>query len=448
MMIRIIRYFFWAAIALFVWKPLGAMTLDEAVRKALANNPQIQEARAEATSVRAKVSEAKSHRNPTLGFTTAIAIMSDAPEMKMPEMHLDALGGMPIKLPNMPLSDTTFSIGTLNLTMPIITGGRIRHGVNQAKAGAEAMDAGYEATREEIAFFTIKAYLTAVLAGKVEQVNLEAHDTINEHLRQATRLFEERQISRYDVLRAETEVANAKKRLTDAQNSKQLATAFLQNLIGNSPEQEIALDTDILLLPEIVEPYDKLADEAVQHSHVLNALEAKDRMYREAEAGAKAERRPTLAAFASQVLYSNEQPFTIPSTLAGAVLNVPIFDGGTSSAKAAGQRALRKKNEYELERTRNNIRLEVMQHSLDLKNSKSALESSEKAIESAVESLRLAERRFTEGIGTGIEISDATLALLVARTNEVQARYQFNLANYGLAKTSNKLWQLLNIADE
>ena len=447
-MIRIGKYFFWAALALLIWKPLVAMTLDEAVRKALTNNPQIQEARAEAAAVRAKVSEAKSHRNPTLSFTTAIAVMNDAPEMKMPEMHLDALGGMPIKLPNMPLSETTFSIGALNLTMPIITGGRIRHGVNQAKAGAEAMDAGYEATREEIAFFTIKAYLTAVLAGKVEQVNLEAHDTINEHLRQATRLLEERQISRYEVLRAETEVANAKKRLTDAQNSKQLATAFLQNLIGNSPEQEIALDADIPLLPEIVEPYDALADEAVRRSHVLHALEARDRMYREAEAGARSERRPMLAAFASQVLYSNEQPFTIPSTMAGAILNVPIFDGGTSGAKAAEQRALRKKNEYELEKTRNNIRLEVMQYSLDLKNSKSALESSEKAIESALESLRLAERRFAEGVGTGIEISDATLALLVARTNEVQARYQFNLANYGLAKTSHKLWQLLNIADE
>ena len=52
MMIRIIRYFFWAAIALSAWKPLDAMTLDEAVWKALTNNPQIQEARAEAAAVR------------------------------------------------------------------------------------------------------------------------------------------------------------------------------------------------------------------------------------------------------------------------------------------------------------------------------------------------------------------------------------------------------------
>jgi outer membrane protein TolC len=188
-----------------------------------------------------------------------------------------------------------------------------------------------------------------------------------------------------------------------------------------------------------------LVEEAVRRSPVLHAYDAKDKMYRSAEAGAKSERMPTLAAFASRTLYSNLHSISTPSTIAGFVLNVPVFDGGTSGAKAAGQRALRSRNEHEQRQVENNIRLEVMQYSLDLKNSKSALESSGKSIELAMESLRLAERRFAEGVGTGIEISDATLALLVAGTNEAQARHQFNLAAYGLAKTSGKLWQIVNV---
>ena len=443
-MVKNVRYFLCAAIALFALKPLCAMTLEEAVQKALENNPQIQETQAEVAAVKAKVSEAKSYRMPTLSFTTAVAAMNKAPEMKMPELHLDMLGGAPISLPNMPLSDTTLSIGALTLTMPIITGGRLKHGINQAKAGAEAVEIGFEAAREEIAFFTIKAYLTAVLAGKIEDANLQAYETATKHLHQATRLFEERQIPRYEVLRAETEAAGVKRRLTDAQNGRRLATAILQSLIGNPPEQEITLDTDIAPLPEIVDQYDALAGEAVQNSYALHALEAKDRMYRESEAGAKSERMPMLAAFASQILYMNEQPFTVPSTVAGFTLNVPIFDGGTSGAKASGQRAMRKKNEHEREKTQNNLRLEVMQYYLELENSKSALEFSEKSIESAMESLRLAERRFSEGVGTGIEVADATLSLLTARTNEIQSLYQSNLARYGLAKTSNKLMQLVN----
>ena len=444
-MVRIFTCSIWAKAVLFAWMPLSVVTLDEAVRKALDNNPQVREAVADVNAIKAKVNEVKSLRYPTLGFSTATVVMNEAPEMKMPEIHLDMLGGIPLSLPNMPLIDTTISIGALNFSMPIITGGRVRHGVNQVKAGAEAIEAGYEAVREEVAFFTIKAYLSAVLAGKVEHAAGEAYNTINEHLRQAIRLFEERQIARYEVLRAETEAANAKKRLTDAQNNRRLSTAFLQNLIGNSPELEIALDTDIALLTEIAEQYETQVDEAALNSYALEALEAKDRMYREAEAGAKSERMPVLAAFASRVLYSNEQPFTIPSTIAGVVLNVPIFDGGTSGAKAAEQRALRERNEYERIKTQNNLRLEVMQYTLDMESSKSALESTEKSIETALESLRLAERRFAEGVGTGIEISDAALALLIARTNEIQARYQFNLAAYGLAKTSGKLWQILNI---
>jgi len=443
-MTRIVARSLWTAIALFAWMPLCAMTLDEAVQKALENNPQIKEAKAEIAAVRAKVSEAKSYRNPKLDFTTAVAKMNESPEMKMPELHLAMLGGAPLALPDMSLSNTTLAIGAVSLTMPITTGGRVKHGINQAKAGVEATESKYEAAREEIAFFTIKAYLTAVLAGKVERVNREAYDTINKHLYQATRLFEESQIPRYEVLRAETEVANAQKRLTDAQSNRLLAIAFLQNMLGNSPEQEITLDTDITAPPEISEQYAALADEAVRHSQALHALDAKDKMYREAEAGAKSERMPTLAAFASRILYMNEQPFTVPSTIGGVVLNIPIFDGGASGAKAAEQRALRKKNEYEREKTQNSLRIEVLQYNLELKNSKSALELSEKSIESAAESLRLAERRFAEGVGTGIEVSDAALALLVARTNQIQAQYQLNLATYGLAKTSGKLAQIVN----
>ena len=51
-MVRIFKHFLWVAIALFAWIPLHAMTLEEAVRKALDNNPQIQEAKAEIAAIR------------------------------------------------------------------------------------------------------------------------------------------------------------------------------------------------------------------------------------------------------------------------------------------------------------------------------------------------------------------------------------------------------------
>ncbi len=424
----------------------SAMTLKEAVQKTLEHNPQIKGSKAEENAVRSKVREAQSYRNPKVGFTATLAGMNEAPAMKVPEVEL--LGRV-IKIPDLPLSASTISLGTVGLTVPITTSGRIEHGIAQARAGVAAMEFKTAVLEEEIAFLTIKTYLTSVLAGKIENVNQEAYNTLNEHLQQANRLFEEKQIPKYEVIRAEAEVANAQKKLIDAKNARLLAIAVLQDLIGNNPEEELTLDTDIVLPPtQDHKRYMALVDEAIKQSHALNALEATDKMFHEAELVAKAEHLPTLGAFATQILYHNDQPFTIPSSIIGVALNIPLYDGGTSGAKAAEQRALREKNQNDFKKTQNILYLEVVKFNLDAENAQESLKTSAKAIELATESLRLAQKRFAEGVGTGIEISDATLALLIAQTNEIEAKYQYTLAIYGLAKISNKLWQAMDIEEK
>ena len=431
---------------LFLPGKTNAMTLTEAIEKALNNNPQIKASKAETNAVKSKIYQAQSYRNPKLGFTATWAKMNEAPAMEMPELHL---GIANIQVPDLPLSRETLSIGALTLSVPLTTSGRIEHGIAQAKAGTEVMEFKTAVIEEEIAFLTIKAYLTAAFAEKVENVNRQAYDTFNEHLRQANRLWEEKQIAKYEVIRAETEVANAKKKLTDTQNARFMAIAVLQNIIGENPGKEVSLDTDITF-PALQEHklYLTFVDEEIKQSNSLNMLHSTDKMLREAELGAKAEHLPTIGAFAAKILYHNDQPFTTPSTIVGLTLNIPLYDGGSSSAKVLQQKALREKNEYDIKSTQNKLLLEAVQHNLEAENALVALESSTKAIELATESLRLAKRRFAEGVGTGIEITDATLALLIAQTNQIQAEYQYTMAVYGLAKISNKLWLVMGIEEK
>ena len=56
------------------------------------------------------------------------------------------------------------------------------------------------------------------------------------------------------------------------------------------------------------------------------------------------------------------------------------------------------------------------------------LEAQKKTVEEAEESLRLAEARFRAGSGTQLDVLSAQTALTEARSNEIQALHDYNVA--------------------
>ena len=424
-----------------------AMTMSEAVNKAISNNPQIAQSQTEVKAAQAKVREIQSKRNPNISFTAVLAGMDKAPSMELPEMHMNLgpLGERTLALPSLPLSNETISTGAFSLTVPITTGGRIENGIRQAKAGEAATILKYEAVKKETAFQTVKAYLTAILAEKIENANSFAYDTVNEHVITANKLFEQRQIAKYELFRAETELANAKKRLVDSQNNRKLAVAVLKTIMGEPDSDDMALDSSIYEATILEISTDE--KNALENSEILKALSAKDEMYKSAEKLAHSEHMPILAGFASRIVYSNDQPFTTPKHIAGLMLSVPLYDGGTSSAKAQEQSALALGNKYERLKTENNIKLEIIKYTLEMQTAQESLKANEKSIETAKEALRLAKRRFEEGVGTGIEVSDASLSLLTTETNQFMSLYQYKSAYYCLAKYSERFWEILGVSE-
>jgi outer membrane protein TolC len=57
----------------------------------------------------------------------------------------------------------------------------------------------------------------------------------------------------------------------------------------------------------------------------------------------------------------------------------------------------------------------------------------------AEEALRIARVRFQAGMATGVEVTDAEVALTQAKTNQVNAEYDYLLAQAKLEKAIGKL---------
>jgi outer membrane protein TolC len=137
---------------------------------------------------------------------------------------------------------------------------------------------------------------------------------------------------------------------------------------------------------------------------------------------------PSLAVFGSAgynyatndiwALYHNRYVF---SSLWGLQLNVPIFDGL--------QRANRvKQARFNIEKTKNNIEnlklgidFQTAQSRTTLKNSLLALENQKRNLELGRTVLDLARRKYKEGVGSNLEVTQAQTELLQTQNNYFQA---------------------------
>jgi outer membrane protein TolC len=74
------------------------------------------------------------------------------------------------------------------------------------------------------------------------------------------------------------------------------------------------------------------------------------------------------------------------------------------------------------------VELEVQTAFANLQTQRETIRSQQKNVEQALEALRLANERLAAGAGTQLEVLDARVALTSARTTELQARGDYNIA--------------------
>ena len=99
-------------------------------------------------------------------------------------------------------------------------------------------------------------------------------------------------------------------------------------------------------------------------------------------------------------------------------------------------RAQSEQAQLDYDDSRRAIELDVRQAYSDHLQALELFEAQEKTVEQAEESLRLAEARFRAGTGTQLEVLSAQTALTEARSNEIQALYDYNVANATLDRVT------------
>ena len=435
-----IRLLFILTIVLFP-SVAKAMGLVSTLKYSVDHSPIILESYSDIETGKAKLELAKSASRPKISVSGGYIVMNKPASMEIPSISLPMLGSL--NLGGMDLTKEHLAIGMASVVYPVYTGGRISHAKNEAKSLIKASENASEEVKLEVGYGALKAYLGLLLAQENLDVRRQYSETVAEHVKNAKKLFEQKQIAKYDVMRAEAEYENSLSALKEAENKVELTKSLLLNIIGAEEANFEFDDIDKCFLFEDLKykKVDELFENALINSSKIKALEAKLNIYTEGKKKAKADKAPIVSLFDSQII-SNEQPMKMPNQIAGVLVNIPVYDGGESKAKIDEKISLIKKTETEIVKAKNDLRYEIETYLSDISSAESVISSADKSIEVSREGLRLAERRFNECVGSGIEVKDASIILSGAELYKFSALYKYRVALCGLAKTQGRFWEL------
>jgi outer membrane protein len=389
----------------------GPLSLERAVATALANQPALRGAQAQTRAAQARARQGNAALLPQARATGDVT-RADTPAA--PAGTIWSLG--------LSASQTLFDVNAW-------------YTAAQGRSAAAAQAESERATRLEVVLAARTAWYLAASAGDLVAVAKETLANREAHLRQIQAFVEVGTRPEIDLAQARADRASAVVDLIVAENTFATAHAELNRAMGVAASTDYALaPAEHVPLPGEEGTIDELLREALAARPDVLARarqrEAQVAALRAAQGGYV----PTLDAGGRVVEAGPAVDQTQRSWSAGLTLTWSFLEGGRTLARASEAQAQIDAIDADDEAFRQAIRLELEQARLGVRSAKAALEATAEAGVSARERLRLAEARYQAGLGSGLELNDAQVAVTTAAAQEVKARFGLDSARAQLAK--------------
>lgn len=423
-----------------------SLTLEESIDHALRRNAQVLKSKEEIRRRHGVVIETRGEGIPQLTGTASLT--------KREPQTTEFFGN-----PNLFNSQ-------LRLTQVLYAGGAIWNSSKSAYLQREAAVLGFERIVADTILAVRTQFYEALFNEQLIKVREASVHLLEEQLETTKRRFEAGTVPRFDVLRAEVELANARPPLIQARNNLRIAKIKLANLLALDSTQTGPEGFPYVLIGELkYVPYDqglaeslKIAmEERAELRELEKTMEARQRDVRVAYAGYQP-RIELFGQFESRNRnLGNSKPTgfgetsdlspDIRGSSGGVQLSWDIFDGFSTHGRVVQAKAAYAAAKLDLEDARRNIELEVREAQSRLQEARETIESQKKVVEQGEESLRLAQARFKVGAGTQLDVLSAQTALTEARTNYEEALYRYNVAVANLERATGVSTRIVDLEE-
>ena len=413
------------------------LTLDDALKIALSDNPTIKVAEQQIEVKKISKDEAWQALLPSADFSGTIQYTVLAAVMKL------NMGGN-VQSFKMGQDNTSTWNGQFQVSLPLFAP-TVYATINLTKSDLDNAVEQSRSSKLDLVNQVTKAYYQVILAQ-------DSYDVLCKSLEQAERnfnvvksLYELGGTSEYDKISAEVQLRSLNPTVRQARNAVTLAKLQLMILMGMDPETEIVVEGSL-------EDYeDRLYSEALasesyslENNTNMRQLKINETMLNQSLKVQKMNFLPTLAlagTYSLQSLYNKdfnvgEYEWAKSSSIVLS-LSVPIFRMGNFTKLKSTKLQISQLSEN-IDYTEKQLGMQVRSYVDNMKANAEQVASNHEAIEQAEKGREIASKRYEIGKGTILELNNSEVQLTQAKLTYSQSIYNYLAAKADLDKVLGK----------
>jgi outer membrane protein len=411
------------------------LSLDEALRIARTNQPQMQAARAQARQAAQRVGEARAAYLPRVDAQAQY--QRSTPNFLLSPMllHTPLVKGYQAQN-GLGLQDTVnYYLFGVSASQLIYDFGKTPSLISQAKANERASESDERTVAQGTALGVRISYYGVLAAQQLVLVGEETVRNQQKHVEQARRFVDAGRRTRFDLSSVELNLSNAQLALVGAQGALRLAKIRLNTAIGrdSAPDFSVAEPAEAEATME-GKPAAELLEEAERQRPEVIRANAQVEAQRASRHAAWAGYFPSINALGGVSGAKVEGFGAGYDWFVGAGLSWNLFNGLYTTKQVADARAGEDVAAAQRASVHLAIVADVEEQTLAIVVAEARFELAERTVATATDRLQQAEHRYENGAGDVLDLDDAQVGFSNAKAQRVQALFDLAVARARLAR--------------
>ncbi len=398
-----------------------SLTLQQAIKLTLTNQPLLNEAVQDINAAEAKINEQNSYYYPRVNGDLSYTRIGPIPTIEF------GGAGFTLAPPNnydahISASQLVYDFGKRSALMDL---------VKSYKLSAEDK---LNLVKNNLSYQTVQAFYSILFLEKSITVKNEQINTLKQHIVLANKKVQSGSATDFDVLTTEVKEAAVENEKIDLVNTLNKEKIYLKSLLGWPSGKELNL-TGVFKHDTTSIDVESMVDEAFQKRPEMKLAKDAEQSAVLSKQVASNTDNPALSVFGSYGFKNGYEPnldVLRGNWAAGINASIPIFNGNVKEAKVEEADANLKFSSEKILELERKIKTQVEQAAADLTSSKSKLKTTEIQVKHAKDAVSRAEVRYRDGIITNLDLIDAETSLSEAELLRLRVSFENVINTYSL----------------
>ena len=329
---------------------------------------------------------------------------------------------------------------TLSMIQPLTPLYQVYYGYKLADLGIDVAQIELAKTRRDLTYQVKSAYFTILKLGHGIDAMDEAIASVQGHVAKAELFFQQKVITKNDVLQAKARLAQLEAQRIQLDGTMEVVHEGLNSAAGLKPGTISQLQEPQEKFAGVIPTFDEAMKQAMKNRPDLMELEIRIEQANQVEKIAIGEFIPQVSAIINYQ-HNEGSVMEYPPFAFGAVLNWNFWTWGKNTYGLKQARMQIKAVKEASKSMKAFVSVEVKEALSRLRVARLTLEKAEATVTASEEQLRIENERYAQNVNTSTEVLDAQTRLTQAKLERENARYDIHIGLALLEKVTGKKWQ-------